>query len=82
MRLLFATQGAAGGRWWGESEGRWEAVAPPGEPRDAYGCGDSFAAGVAFGLAEGVSVAEAAALGARCGARCLTEAGAGRLGGH
>ena len=77
MRLLFATQGAAGGRWWGESEGRWAAVAPPGEPRDAYGCGDSFAAGVAFGLAEGVSVAEAAALGARCGARCLTEAGAG-----
>ena len=68
---------AAGGRWWGESEGRWEAVAPPGEPRDAYGCGDSFAAGVAFGLAEGVSVAEAAALGARCGARCLTEAGPG-----
>ena len=56
------------------------AVAPPGEPRDAYGCGDSFAAGVAFGLAEGASVAEAAAFGARCGARCLTEAGAGALG--
>ena len=77
MRLLFATQGAAGGRWWGASEGRWQAVAPPGVPRDAYGCGDSFAAGVAFGLAEGASVPEAAALGARCGARCLTEAGAG-----
>jgi ribokinase len=77
MRLLFATEGAAGGRWWGESEGRWDPVAPPGEPRDAYGCGDSFAAGVAFGLAEGASVADAAALGARCGARCLTEAGAG-----
>ena len=77
MRLLFATQGAAGGRWWGVSEGRWHAVAPPGVPRDAYGCGDSFAAGVAFGLAEGASVPEAAALGARCGARCLTEAGAG-----
>jgi ribokinase len=77
MRLLFATEGAAGGRWRGESEGRWEAVRPPGEPRDAYGCGDSFAAGVAFGLAEGASVEEAAALGARCGARCLTETGAG-----
>ncbi len=77
MRLLFATQGAAGGRWWGESEGRWDPVAPPGEPRDAYGCGDSFAAGVAFGLAEGASVAEATALGARCGALCLTQAGAG-----
>lgn len=77
MRLLFATQGAAGGRWWGESEGRWDPVAPPGEPRDTYGCGDSFAAGVAFGLAERASVQEATALGARCGARCLTEAGAG-----
>jgi ribokinase len=77
VRLLFATQGAAGGLWWGETEGRWQAVRPPGEPRDAYGCGDSFAAGVTFGLAEGASVPEAAALGARCGARCLTEAGAG-----
>ena len=77
VRLLFATEGGAGGCWWGESEGRWQAVAPPGEAKDAYGCGDSFAAGVAFGLAEGASVADAAAVGARCGARCLSEAGAG-----
>jgi ribokinase len=76
MRLLFATQGAGGGRWWGESEGRWEAVAPPGEPRDAYGCGDSFAAGVTYGLATGSTVADAAALGAELGARCLTRSGA------
>jgi ribokinase len=76
VRLHFATEGAAGGRWWGASEGRWEAVPPPGRPRDAYGCGDSFAAGLTFGLAAGSSIADAAALGARCGARCLTRAGA------
>jgi ribokinase len=76
VRLHFATEGAAGGRWWGTSEGRWEPVPPPGPPRDAYGCGDSFAAGLTFGLGAGLSIAEAAALGARCGARCLTRAGA------
>jgi ribokinase len=76
VRLQFATAGAAGGRWWGESEGRWSAVPPPGEPHDTYGCGDSFAAGVTFGLAEGATVEEAAALGARCGARCLAQPGA------
>jgi ribokinase len=76
VRLQFATDGAGGGRWWGTSEGRWEAVPPPGRPRDAYGCGDSFAAGLTFGLAAGSSIAEAAALGAACGARCLTRAGA------
>jgi ribokinase len=76
VRLQFATEGAAGGRWWGLSEGRWQAVPPPGPPRDAYGCGDSFAAGLTFGLATGLSIADAAALGARCGARCLARAGA------
>lgn len=75
-RLLVATEGQAGGRWWGASEGRWQAVDPPGQARDSYGCGDSFAAGFTYGLASGLSVAEAAALGARCGARCLTRAGA------
>ena len=75
-RLLLATEGARGGRWWGESEGGWEPAELPGEPRDAYGCGDSFAAGVTLALAAGQSVADAAALGATCGARCLTRAGA------
>ncbi len=75
-RLLVATQGAAGGRWWGESEGRWQAAAPPGPARDSYGCGDSFAAGFTFALAKGSAVADAAAFGARCGARCLTRRGA------
>jgi ribokinase len=75
-RLVVATEGPAGGRWEGESTGRWEAATPPGEPRDAYGCGDSFAAGFTFGLACGFSVSEAAAAGARRGALCLTRSGA------
>lgn len=75
-RLMVATEGDAGGRWWGESEGRWSAVPPPGAIRDAYGCGDAFAAGFTFGLAAGMSPAEAADVGARCGAEMLTRVGA------
>ncbi|MBV9801954.1 MAG: hypothetical protein JO130_02125 [Solirubrobacterales bacterium] len=75
-RLLVATEGERGGRWWGESEGRWSAVPLPGPARDAYGCGDSFAAAFALGLGRGDSVEEAAALGARCGALALTRVGA------
>jgi ribokinase len=75
-RLLVATEGAGGGRWWGEAEGRWRAARLPGPPVDSYGCGDSFAAGFTFGLASGATVEQAAELGARCGARCLSRAGA------
>jgi ribokinase len=75
-RLLVATEGAAGGRWWGESEGSWRAVDPPGEVRDSFGCGDSFAGGFTFGLASRQPVAQAAALGAKLGARCVTRTGA------
>ncbi len=75
-RLMVATEGGAGGRWWGQSEGRWPAVAVPGEPHDDYGCGDSFAAGFTFGLAQGLPVRDAAGIGARCGALMLTRVGA------
>jgi ribokinase len=75
-RLLVATEGAHGGRWWGESEGHWEAAPPPGPPRDSYGCGDSFAAAFTLGLGRGDSIADAAALGARAGALALTRTGA------
>lgn len=75
-RLLVATEGGSGGRWWGESEGTWSPAELDGEPRDAYGCGDSFAAGLTLGLASGKPVTAAVALGAQCGARCLTRAGA------
>jgi ribokinase len=74
--LLVATDGANGGRWWGRSSGRWEAVPAPGPARDSYGCGDSFAAAFTYGLASGSSPAQAAALGARVGAECLTRTGA------
>jgi ribokinase len=74
--LFVATDGANGGQWYGKESGRWSAMEPPGEARDSYGCGDSFAAGFTFALANGASVAEAAALGARCGARCVTRRGA------
>lgn len=78
--LLVATEGADGGHWREgdgrpESRGRWAAAAPPGPPRDDYGCGDAFAAGFTFGIADGGSVAEAAALGARTGAEMLTRVG-------
>jgi ribokinase len=75
-RLLVATEGVRGGRWWGDSEGRWAATPLPGPPRDDYGCGDSFAAAFTFGLGRGDSVAGAAVLGAQAGARALTCVGA------
>ena len=75
-RLLVATEGERGGRWWGESQGRWSAAPLPGPPRDAYGAGDSFAAAFTLGLGRGDSIDEAAALGAQYGARALTRVGA------
>ena len=75
-RLLVATDSDRGGRWWGQSEGRWAAVPLPGPPRDTYGCGDSFAAAFTFGLGRGDSIADAARLGAEAGARALTRVGA------
>jgi ribokinase len=81
--LVVRTAGAAGGHWTG-LEGRTGtfAAAPlPGEPRDAYGCGDSFAAGLAYGLGDGRGVQGALELASRCGAACLTGRGpyAGQL---
>ncbi len=75
-RLVVATESERGGRWWGESEGRWAAVPLPGPARDSYGCGDSFAAAFTLGLGRGDSIAQAAALGAEAGARALTRVGA------
>ncbi len=75
-RLIVSTEGRAGGRWWGESEGRWEPAAPPSEAQDSYGCGDAFAAAFTYGLAAGSDVAVAAELGARHGALMLTRIGA------
>jgi ribokinase len=73
-RFVVTTAGAAGGTWIGGEgrTGKWAAVPVPGEVADAYGCGDSFAAGLTFGLADCGDVEGALELGARCGATCLT----------
>jgi ribokinase len=82
-RFVVRTSGRAGGRWAG-AEGRtgeWKAAPLPGPPVDAYGCGDSFAAGLTYGLAETGDIEAALELGARCGAACMTGRGpyAGQL---
>ncbi len=51
--------------------GRYAAVHRTGPVRDAYGAGDSFAAGVTTGLAAGWDLRQAISLGAHCGAACL-----------
>jgi len=77
------TDGARGGRWESADggSGSWPAAALPGPPVDAYGCGDSFAAGLTYGLASGMELPAALALAARCGAHCLAGRGpyAGQL---
>jgi ribokinase len=75
--LVVLTDGAHGGSYSARSgeSGSWAAAAPPGEPVDSYGCGDSFAAGLTYGLGAGLSVPESLALAARCGASCLTGSG-------
>jgi ribokinase len=75
-RLAVWTEGASGGHWkTGNGSGRYDAAPLPGEVADAYGCGDSFAAGTTFGLARGDAIDDALALGARCGAEALTRRG-------
>ena len=77
------TAGDEGGTWEeaGGRTGRWDATALPGPVSDAYGCGDSFAAGLTYGLGAGLTLTEALALGARCGAANFTGRGpyAGQL---
>ena len=82
-RVVVRTRSEAGGEWsagdgeppaWlpaGRRGGTWIATPLPGAPVDAYGCGDSFAAALAFGLGAGMDLDGAIELGARCGAACL-----------
>lgn len=75
--VVVYTEGEHGGSYRSRSgeHGRFDASTPPGDPVDAYGCGDSFAAGFTYGLGAGLPLAQALALGARCGAACLTGRG-------
>ena len=81
-RIVVTTLGGDGGRWDGEAgSGTWEPQPLPGPRADAYGAGDSFAAGLTTGLAAGLGIAGAVRLGARCGAANMTGRGpyAGQL---
>lgn len=70
-RLLAMTDGSRGGRYWTPAgEFGWTATPLPGEPVDAYGCGDSFAAGLTHGLGIGLLDEAAIEEAARCGAAC------------
>ena len=82
-RLVVETHGREGGRFIMD-DGRRGSVEPaelPGPMVDAYGCGDSFAAGVTYALGAGSPVEEALLFGSRCGAACATGRGpfAGQL---
>jgi ribokinase len=76
-RYVARTEGVAGGLLETASgeHTHWPAAPLPGPVVDAYGAGDSFAAGLTYGLADGRSVADALALGARCGAASVTGRG-------
>lgn len=82
-RFVVLTRGGAGGEWVGQEgrTGRWAAEALPGDPVDAYGCGDAFAAGLTYGLAATGDLGDALKVGARCGAHALCGRGpyAGQL---
>jgi ribokinase len=72
-KLVVTTSGALGG--WAQPGGPFRAAPLPGPISDAYGAGDSFAAGLAFGLADGRALPEALELAARCGAAVMTGRG-------
>jgi ribokinase len=73
-RLRVATLGRNGGVL--KPGGPFPAAPLPGPVVDAYGAGDSFAAGLTYGLAAGMGVPDAVALAARCGAAAMTGRGA------
>jgi ribokinase len=70
---VVTTSGSLGG--WIQPGGPFRPAPVPGTVVDAYGCGDSFAAGLTFGLGRGDSVEDAVALAARCGAAVMTGRG-------
>ena len=76
-RFVALTDGPRGGELIAAegSRRRWDPAPLPGPVVDAYGAGDSFAAGLTFGLALGLPISEALDIGARCGAICMTGRG-------
>ena len=75
--VVVSTMGRDGGTYVaGERSGSYAGTELPGPVADAYGAGDSFAAGLAFALARGEDTEEALAFAARCGAAAMTGRGA------
>jgi ribokinase len=68
-RCIIATEAAAGSR--ATPGGLFAAPELGGPLVDAYGAGDSFAAGLSAALAAGWPLAEAISLASHCGAACL-----------
>jgi ribokinase len=80
-RVVVRTEGLHGGSWETANgqAGRYEAAGrpnpEPGVEPDAYGCGDSFAAGLTFALGLGEALPDALRVAARCGATCAAGSG-------
>ena len=72
-RMVVTTSGGLGG--WAQPGGPFRAAALPAPISDAYGAGDSFAAGLTFALGEGRSPEEALDFASRCGAAVMTGRG-------
>jgi ribokinase len=72
-KIVVTTAGPLGG--WVQPGGPFRPAAIPGPVEDAYGCGDSFAAGLTFALGRGDALDDALAVAARCGAAVLTGRG-------
>ena len=72
-RFVVTTSGGLGG--WVQPGGPFRPAPLPGPVVDAYGCGDSFAAGLTFALGRGDSLEDAVGLAARCGAAVMTGRG-------
>jgi ribokinase len=68
-RHIVRTEAGAGSR--ATPGGAYHAPSLPGPAVDAYGAGDSFAAGLSAGLAARWSLEQAISLGSHCGAACL-----------
>ena len=71
--LVVTTSSALGG--WMQPGGPFVAAPVPGTRIDAYGCGDSFMAGMTYALGAGLEAHDAVAFAARCGAAALTGRG-------
>jgi len=75
--MIVSTTGRDGGSYVvaGEEE-TFDAVDLPGPLVDAYGAGDSFAAGLTFAFGSGRAPEDAVAFAAKCGAVAMTRCGA------